>query len=157
LSPLSNQRNDEYGGTLYNRTRILKEVVQAVREEIGGSVPLQIRFSASDYHDKGLHPENIIEIVKEVQPLGVDAVHISSGGLLPISPSNVGPGYQIPYAEVITRNLNIPVIAVGLIHEKELAESILEKGQADLIAIGRPLLDNPYFTRSWLKSEIPNG
>jgi NADPH2 dehydrogenase len=148
LSPLSNQRSDQYGGSLTNRTRILKEVVQAVRVEIGENVPLQIRFSASDYQEEGIQPDDIIEIVKEIQHHGIDAVHISSGGLLPIRPSHVGPGYQVTYAETIKDHLNLPVIAVGQIHTKELAEKVIESKQADLVAIGSPLLEDPNFVKN---------
>jgi NADPH2 dehydrogenase len=150
LSPLSNHRNDQYGGSLSNRARMLKEVVQAVREEIGAKHPLQIRFSASDYHKEGLHPENIVEVIKTIEHQGVDAVHISSGGILPISPSNVGPGYQVPYAAAVKEHINVPVMAVGLIHSKELAERIVDNKEADFIAIGRPLLEDPFYAKNWL-------
>jgi NADPH2 dehydrogenase len=89
------------------------------------------------------------EVVKKLVPLGLDGIHVSSGGLLPIKPPEVYPRYQVPYANVIKQMVSIPVITVGLIHSKELAEDILVNNKADCIAIGRPLLDNPYFTETW--------
>jgi NADPH2 dehydrogenase len=152
LSPLSNQRTDEYGGSLDNRVRVLRDVLKAVREEVGPQYPVTIRVSASDYHPEGLSAEEVGEALQMLLPLGLDAVHVSSGGLLPIQPSEVYPGYQVPYAETIKKHVNVPVIAVGLLHTKELAEEILEANKADFIAIGRPLLENPYLIQEWEKS-----
>jgi NADPH2 dehydrogenase len=152
LSPISNQRTDQYGGSLDNRMRLVKEVLEAVREEIGQQVPVIIRVSASDYHPQGLQADEVGEALQALVPRGLDAVHVSSGGLLPIQPAEVYPGYQAPFAEIIKKHVDVPVIAVGLIHTKELAEGILEETKADFIAIGRPLLDNPYFLQEWEKS-----
>jgi NADPH2 dehydrogenase len=149
LSPLSNRRADEYGGTLENRVRILKEIIVAVRDEVGANYPIQIRFSADDYHQDGLRPEEIGESLAFLKPYGINAVHVSSGGLLPIPPANVYPGYQIPYAEKIKQYIDVPIISVGLIHSKALAEDILLTGKADCIAIGRPILEDPAFVSKW--------
>jgi NADPH2 dehydrogenase len=149
LSPLSNRREDEYGGSLENRVRLLREVLAAIREEVGEDYPIQIRFSAYDYHEHGLHPEDIGMAIGFLEPLGVDAIHISSGGVLPIQPDKVYPGYQVPFAEKIKQYTNLPIIAVGLIHSKDLAEEILSNKQAELIAIGRPFLDDASFITTW--------
>jgi NADPH2 dehydrogenase len=152
LSPLSNQRTDEYGGSFENRMKFVKEVLITVRKEVGNDYPVIIRVSASDYHKEGLTPEIVGEVVKLLEPLGLDAVHVSSGGLLPIGPSEVYPGYQVPYAETIKKFASVPVIAVGLIHTKEMAEDILESEKADCIAIGRPLLEDPYYVKDWISN-----
>jgi NADPH2 dehydrogenase len=131
LSPLSNKRNDDYGGPLENRVRFLKNILKAVREEVGEAFPIQIRFSASDYHEKGLIPKEIGESLKLLKPYKIDAVHVSSGGLLPIKPSSVYPGYQVPYAETIKEYTSAPIIAVGLIHTKELAEDVIATNKAN--------------------------
>jgi NADPH2 dehydrogenase len=145
LSPLSNRRTDGYGGSFEKRVRLLKEVLKSTRNEVGKDYPIIIRVSASDYHPDGLTPEMVGEAVKILEGEGLDGVHVSSGGLLPVGPSEVYPGYQVPYAEIIKKKVSIPVITVGLIHNKELAEDIIEQEKADFIAIGRPLLENPYF------------
>jgi NADPH2 dehydrogenase len=127
-------------------------VLQAVREKVGPEYPVMIRVSASDYHPQGLRAEEVGEALQMLQPQGLDAVHVSSGGLLPIQPSEVYPGYQVSYAETIKQYVNVPVIAVGLIHTRELAEEILKGNKADFIAIGRPLLENPYLVQEWENS-----
>jgi NADPH2 dehydrogenase len=149
LSPLSNQRGDQYGGTLENRVRLLKEILEGVRREVGEQYPIQIRFSASDYKEGGLDADQIGKALKILEPHGVDAVHVSSGGLLPIQPPNVYPGYQVPYAETIKKCVSVPVMAVGLIHTIELAEQVINENKADCIAIGRPLLDDPDLVQKW--------
>ncbi|AQQ54034.1 oxidoreductase [Planococcus lenghuensis] len=152
LSPLSNKREDAYGGSFENRLRILKEVLQAVRKQVGEEYPVQIRFSATDYVDGGLTPDDIGGAVNALEPFGVDAIHVSTGGLLPVKPSDVGPGYQVPHAATIKGYTEVPVIAVGLIHTQELAEEVVKSRRADCIAIGRPLLEDPDFVKNWLFS-----
>jgi NADPH2 dehydrogenase len=149
LSPLSNKRTDHYGGSLENRVRFLKEVLITTRNEVDEDYPIIIRVSASDYHPEGLTPEMVGEAVKMLESFGLDGVHVSSGGLLPLRPPEVYPGYQVTYAETIKEYVSIPVIAVGLINTKEIAADILEQGKADCIAIGRPLLEDPYFIKEW--------
>jgi NADPH2 dehydrogenase len=150
LSPLSNQRTDQYGGSLENRVRIIRETLEAVRKEVGEDYPVQIRVSASDFTEGGLYPHEVGQAVKMLVPLGLDAVHVSAGGVLPVAPSEVYPGYQAPYAETIKEYVSIPVMAVGIIHTKDLAQQIVEQGKADIIAVGRPLLEEPDFVKEWV-------
>ncbi|WP_332694179.1 oxidoreductase [Bosea sp. (in: a-proteobacteria)] len=147
LSPLSNRREDGYGGSPERRWRLLAEVIGAVRAAVGPAVPVTIRVSASDHAAGGLEPEVVAEALQALVPLGLDAVHVSSGGLLPAPPPETGPGYQVRYAEAIRRKMKVPVIAVGQIRTREQVEDILVQGRADLVAIGRPLLIYPDLSR----------
>lgn len=144
LSPLSNLRDDEYGGDFAGRLRFLLEVVEAVQKEWPEEKPLSVRLSAVDYLDGGLTVEDTIAIAAELKKRGVDLIDVSSGGLLP-TPIKTGPGYQVTYAESVRREVDIPTIAVGLISQVELAEEILLNGRADFVALGRELLRNPYW------------
>jgi len=143
-SPLSNVRNDEYGGSSDNRARFLKEVLAAVRAEVGRDYPVIVRISATDYSKGGLTPEDWVKLLKPLES-ELDAIHVSSGGLLPVRPSDVYPAYQVPHAAAIKAHFNIPVIAVGKIYNRSLADRILEDRLADCIAIGTPLLEDPDF------------
>ncbi|NLB84064.1 MAG: NADPH dehydrogenase, partial [Synergistaceae bacterium] len=143
LSPLSNVRKDRYGGSPHNRSRLLREVVGAVRSLWPGEKPLLLRVSASDYTEGGVTPEGMAEMLKESLE-GVDMVHVSSGGVTPVPPP-VYPGYQVPFAELIKRECSVPTIAVGLITTLEMVEEILGNQRADLVALGRELLRNPFF------------
>lgn len=143
LSPLTNQRTDEYGGSLENRTRFLKEILESVKSVWPKEKPLWLRVSASDYAPGGIDGEMIVQIVNRIKPL-VDLVHVSSGGLLPAAVRDY-PGYQIALSEKIRRQCGKPTITVGLITNAEMAEEILQNGRADLVALGRELLRNPYF------------
>ncbi|CAH1652629.1 MULTISPECIES: tRNA-dihydrouridine synthase [unclassified Chelatococcus] len=143
LSPLSNTRGDAYGGDLEGRSRIVADVIRAVREAVGRDVPVTIRVSASDYQEGGLTAEMIAEALTVLIPLGLDAVHVSSGGLSPEPPPNTGPGYQLGFARTIRERIEVPVIAVGNIRTAVQVEDILREGHADLVAIGRPLLVHP--------------
>lgn len=143
LSPLSNRRTDEYGGSLENRVRFLKEVLEAVRGAWPQERPLWLRVSASDYAQGGIEGDMMVRMINLIKPL-VDLVHVSSGGLLP-SPVEDYPGYQIALSEKIRRECGKPTITVGLITNEEMAEEILRNGRADLVALGRELLRNPYF------------
>jgi len=147
LSPLSNRREDGYGGSAANRLRFLAEVIQAVRAVVGPDRPVTMRVSASDHAEGGLEAEMVATALRELVPLGLDAVHVSSGGLLPMPPRETGPGYQIRYAEIIRAAIDVPVIAVGNIRSRQQVEDILTKGAADLVAIGRPLLIYPDLAR----------
>jgi NADPH2 dehydrogenase len=153
LSPLSNKRTDAYGGPLTHRVRLLQEVLAAIRNEVEADYPVQIRVSASDYVRGGLHPQEVGEAMHLLEPLQIDAVHVSSGALLPLAPLAVYPGYQVPYAAMIRRYVQIPVIAVGLIYTLEMIEQILQDHLADFVAIGRPLSDNPHFVEELLYPE----
>lgn len=153
LSPLSNRRTDEYGGSLENRIRFLREALEAIRSETGPHYPVIVRVSASDYAEGGLTPGEVAEMLTHLEEL-LDAVDVSSGGLLPVSPPATPDGYQVPYAAVIKQAVRIPVIAVGSIHTKAYAESILSDGLADFIAVGRPLLQDPDFIgKTFIKPE----
>ncbi|MBS7706575.1 tRNA-dihydrouridine synthase [Chelatococcus asaccharovorans] len=143
LSPLSNTRTDAYGGDLEGRSRIIADVIRAVREAVGRDVPVTIRVSASDYQPGGLTADRVAAALERLVPLGLDAVHVSSGGLSPEPPPNAGPGYQVGFARTIRERIKVPVIAVGNIRTKAQVEDILGEGHADLVAIGRPLLVHP--------------
>ena len=143
LSPLTNLRQDEYGGLLAHRVRFLQEVLQAVRREWPAPKPLLLRVSATDYAAGGIDVAEMAAIVNLVRG-SIDVLHVSTGGLLPIMPEQ-HPGFQVPYAESLRNACQVPVIAVGLITGAEQADAILQAQQADLIAMGRELLRNPYF------------
>lgn len=148
-SPMTNQRSDLYGGNTNNRARFLKEVLAAVRGEVGRNFPVIVRISATDYCKGGLIPEEWVRILKPMES-ELDAIHVSSGGLLPLRPNDVYPAYQVPYAAAIRSHFNIPVIAVGKIYSRSLANRILEDRLADIIAIGTPLLEDPDFAERLL-------
>lgn len=149
LSPLSNKRTDAYGGSSANRARFLQEVLRAVREEVGRDYPVIVRISATDYSDGGLIPEEWARMLKPLES-GLDAIHVSSGGLLPVQPDDVYTAYQLPHAAVLKQHFKIPVIAVGKIYTRSLADRILQDGLADIIAIGRPLLEDPDYAERLL-------
>ncbi|WP_042167966.1 NADH:flavin oxidoreductase [Paenibacillus gorillae] len=144
LSPVANRRTDAYGGSAKGRLQFVLRVATAVREAVGPDYPVQIRVSASDYDPAGLIPLQIADIVSQLEPL-IDAVHVSSGGITPIRPLDVHPGYQIPYAALLKSNTALPIIAVGGIHGKALAERVVAEQLTDFIAIGRPMLEEPDF------------
>ena len=142
LSPLTNFRRDAYGGDLTNRVRFLSEVLQAVRHEWPVPKPLLLRVSATDYAEGGIDVPAMAEVVKQIR-LAIDLLHVSSGGLLPIMPPQ-SPGFQVPYAAALRTACQIPTITVGMITSAEQAEEILQTQKADLVAMGRELLRNPY-------------
>ncbi|MGE5453938.1 MAG: NADPH dehydrogenase, partial [Methylocystaceae bacterium] len=143
LSPLTNHRPDAYGGSIKNRVRFLKEIILAIKEVWPPEKPILLRVSATDYHKDGIDVWQMVAIIKEIADL-VDMVHVSSGGLIPVG-MEVYPGYQVELAATIKRECNIPTIAVGLITNEEMVEGILGNQWADLIALGRELLRNPYW------------
>lgn len=145
LSPLSNQRQDGYGGSFDNRTRLLREVVTAVREVWPEQLPLFVRISATDWVDDGWTIEDSVALAKQLQPLGVDLLDCSSGGVIPRAPIQVGPGYQTPLAATIKAETAMPTGAVGMINSPEQADHIIRTGQADLVLIGRDELRDPYW------------
>lgn len=150
LSPLTNVRSDNYGGSSENRARFLKEVLTAIREEVGRGYPVTLRVSATDYCIGGLTPEKLVQMLKPLES-DLDAIHVSTGGLLPIQPSDIHPGYQVPHAAAIKQHFSIPIIAVGKIYTRTLANRILEDQLADCIAIGSPLLEDPDYAEGLLK------
>lgn len=147
LSPLSNFRKDEFGGSFENRIRIVLQVAQAVREVWPAPLPLFVRVSATDWKEGGWDLDQTIELTKRLKPLGVDLIDVSSGGLVPGVHIPVGPGYQVPFAEAIRKQAGIPTGAVGMITEPHQADAILKEGKADLIIMARELLRDPYWPR----------
>lgn len=143
LSPRSNMRQDEYGGSLENRTRFLQEIILAIKEVWPKEKPILLRVSADDYLDGGLNIDEMVRIANMVKG-SIDMVHVSSGGLESVS-INTYPGYQVSYSETIKKECSIPTIAVGLINEYDQVEEILSNNRADLVALGRELLRNPYW------------
>jgi 2,4-dienoyl-CoA reductase-like NADH-dependent reductase (Old Yellow Enzyme family) len=144
LSPLSNRRTDEYGGSLENRARMLLRVVEAVRAELPEATPLLVRLSCTDWTDGGVTVDDQVQVTRWLKARGVDMVDCSSGGSTPQLPP-VGPGYQVPFAEKIRRDAGIATMSVGLITTAEMAEEIVRNGRADVVALGRELLRNPYW------------
>ncbi len=145
LSPLSNQRPDQYGGSFENRTRLLREVVTAVRGVWPEPAPLFVRISATDWVDGGWDLEQSIELARRLKALGVDFIDCSSGGNAAQATIPIGPGYQAPFAERLRREAGILTGAVGLITEAAQAEQIVASGQADAVLMARELLRDPYF------------
>lgn len=147
LSPLCNHRNDGYGGSLENRARLLRETVAAVREVWPSPQPLFVRVSATDWTDGGWNIDECVELARWLNHDGVDVIDCSSGGAVPHVKIPVAPGYQVPFSARIRDKANIPTCAVGLITDARQAQAILESGEADLIAMARELLRDPYFPR----------
>ena len=145
LSPLSNQRTDEYGGPLGNRIRALCEVTWAVREAWPASCPLFVRISATDWAEDGWDEDQSVRLAQRLKPLGVDLIDCSSGGLLPHATIPAAPGYQVPFADRIRREAGIATGAVGLITEPEQANEIVASGKADLVLLAREMLRDPYW------------
>lgn len=147
LSPLSNLRDDAYGGTFDNRSRILREVVIAIREVWPERLPLWLRISATDWADGGWDIEQSIALARQLAPLGVDLVDCSSGGLVPHVRIPTGPGYQVPFAARVRREAGVASGAVGLITTAAQAEAIIANGEADVVLLAREMLRDPYFPR----------
>jgi len=145
LSPLSNQRTDEYGGSLENRARCPLRVVDAVRSVLPERLPLMVRISATDWVDEGWDLDQSIEFGRWLKERGVDMIDCSSGGSSPEQELTPEPNYQVPFAAAVRREVGIATATVGLITEPEQAEGILARGEADVISLGRELLRNPYW------------
>jgi 2,4-dienoyl-CoA reductase-like NADH-dependent reductase (Old Yellow Enzyme family) len=145
LSPLSNHRTDAYGGSFENRTRILREVVAAVRQLWPERAPLFVRISATDWVDGGWDIHQSADLARQLKGFGVDLIDCSSGGLVPQARIPVGPGYQTPFAERIRREAGILTGAVGMITSPSQAEYIVAGGQADAVLLARELLRDPYW------------
>jgi NADPH2 dehydrogenase len=148
LSPLSNKRTDEYGGSSENRYLFLREVIDAVKSVWEG--PLFVRVSAQDYHQDGLTPEDYVLFCQWMKEQGVDLIDVSSGGVAPV-PIHAYPGYQVPFSETIKHGAEIPTGAVGLITTAIQAEEILQNDRADLVFLARELLRDPYWPRTAAK------
>ena len=147
LSPLSNRREDGYGGSFANRTRLLREVVAATRAAWPDAKPLWVRISATDWVEGGWDLAQSVELCRQLAGMGVDLVDVSSGGLDPRQAIPVGPGYQVDFAARIRRESGIATGAVGQITGPEQAETILASGQADVVLLAREMLRDPYFPR----------
>jgi 2,4-dienoyl-CoA reductase-like NADH-dependent reductase (Old Yellow Enzyme family) len=143
LSPLSNRRDDEYGGSLENRMRFPLEVFDAVRAAFPADLAVSMRVSGTDWADGGWDIDQTIAFARALEARGCAAMHVSSGGLTPAQQIPVGPSYQVPLARAVKKATRMPVIAVGLITEFEQAEAIVGTGDADLIALARTILYNP--------------
>lgn len=145
LSPLSNHRDDAYGGTLENRARLLLEVVRAVRAAVGDELPVLVRFSATDWADDGWDAEQTATVAIWAREAGADFFDISSGGLVGGVRIPLGPGYQVPFAEQVGADADVPVSAVGLITTPQQADAVIREGRADAVMLGRELLRDPHF------------
>lgn len=148
LSPLTNHRTDEYGGTAENRYRVLREVIDVIRSVWDG--PLFVRISAHDYAEDGMTAEDYVDMAKWMKEQTVDLIDVSSGGVV-LANIDAFPGYQVPFSEIIKQNAQIETGAVGLITTGIQAEEILKNNRADLVFLGRELLRNPYWAYSAAK------
>jgi 2,4-dienoyl-CoA reductase-like NADH-dependent reductase (Old Yellow Enzyme family) len=143
LSPLSNLRNDAYGGSLENRMRFPLEVFDAVRAAVPQDLPVWVRISATDWVSGGWDLDSTIALSKALKDRGCAAIHVSTGGVSTQQKIPVGPGFQVPFAARIKAEVGLPTLAVGLITEAEQAEKILQDGDADAIALARTMLYDP--------------
>jgi 2,4-dienoyl-CoA reductase-like NADH-dependent reductase (Old Yellow Enzyme family) len=145
LSPLANHRTDDYGGPFENRIRLTVEVAKSIRRVWPEALPLFIRISAQDWAPGGWTLEESVELARRLKPLGVDLVDCSSGGVVPDAKIEVGPGYQVPFAETVRREAGVMTGAVGMITEPKQADEIIAKGQADIVLLARGMLRDPYW------------
>ena len=143
LSPISNQRSDEYGGSLENRLRFPLEVFDAVRAAFPAQRPVSVRLSGTDWVPGGWDIEQTVAFSRALEARGCSAINVSSGGLDPAQAIPVGPGYQVPLARAVKQAVGIPVVAVGMITDFDQAEAIVAAGDADLVALARGILYNP--------------
>lgn len=145
LSPLSNRRDDAWGGGFEGRIRLLLETIRAVREVWPERLPLWLRISATDWAEGGWDAAQSVALARRVGALGVDLVDVSTGGLVPHVKIPLGPGYQVPFAEQVRREAGIATGAVGLITTAQQAQAVIAEGRADAVLIGREFLRDPYF------------
>jgi len=145
LSPLSNQRTDEYGGFFDNRTRLLLEIVAAIQTVWPANLPLLVRLSCTDWAEGGWNEHDTVKLAGILKDKGVDLIDCSTGGLTPGIKIPLVPGYQVPFAEIVKKEAGISTGAVGLITTARQAEEILAQGKADLVIMARELLRDPYF------------
>ena len=145
LSPLSNKREDDYGGSFENRTRLCRDVLTAVRAAWPNELPVFVRISASDWVDGGWTLDESVRLAAKLKEMGVDLVDCSSGGNVPHAEIPVGPGYQVPFADRIRRDAGIMTGAVGMITSPVQADHIVRTGQADAVIMAREFLRDPYW------------
>jgi 2,4-dienoyl-CoA reductase-like NADH-dependent reductase (Old Yellow Enzyme family) len=143
LSPLANQRTDNYGGSLPNRMRFALEVFDAVRAAFPAEKPVWMRISATDWVPGGWDIEGTVALSQALKARGCAAIHVTTGGVSPQQAIKLGPGYQVPYAQRVKSSVGLPTIAVGLITEPEQAEAILQNGDADAVSLARAMLYDP--------------
>jgi 2,4-dienoyl-CoA reductase-like NADH-dependent reductase (Old Yellow Enzyme family) len=158
VSPISNKRSDEYGGSLAGRMRFPLEVASAVRAVVPAAVPFGARINGSDWATGGMTPDDAVALAKALKQVGVDYVCVSSGGIATDIKVKSSQGYQVPFAEKVRREANILARAVGLIATPHQAEAILAEGKADMVALARAMLDDPHW--GWhaalaLGAEVP--
>ena len=144
LSPLSNQRTDEYGGSFDNRSRLLLEIVDAVRAAVPDDLPLVTRLSATEWVEGGWHTADTVRLAGLLKGHGVDLLDVSTGGNVADAPIPVGPGYQVEFARAV-REAGLPTGAVGMITEPKQAEEILASGAADIVSLARAMLREPHW------------
>jgi len=157
LSPLTNKRQDEYGGSIENRARFLKEVISAIKTIWPNELPIMIRVSAEEFKKEGNHPEDLIQIINLIKDEGIDIIDVSSGGVVSDASIYPYPGYQLSYAEKIKNGTKRFTVCGGLVTTPEMAEEIVQNDRSDLVFFGRELLRNPYFplqAADKLKAEI---
>ena len=157
LSPLSNHRSDGYGGDFNGRVRFLLEAVQAVREEWPQEFPLFVRLSATEWAEGGWQVADTVQLAKRLKGLDVDVIDCTSGGNVPEQGISLFPGYQVPLAETVRREADVRTAAVGLVSEPDFAEEIIASGRADIVAVGRVALWDPYWplhAAKLLKTEL---
>lgn len=145
ISPLSNKREDEYGGSRDNRFRLILDTAAAVRAEIGNDIVLAARLSCSDWAEGGITIDDSIALSAALKTRGVDLIDCSSGGNVHDAKIAVGPGYQVPFAADVRKGADIPTAAVGMITEAQQAEDIIREGKADMVLLARALLRDPYW------------
>jgi 2,4-dienoyl-CoA reductase-like NADH-dependent reductase (Old Yellow Enzyme family) len=145
VSPLSNKRNDEYGGSLAGRMRLPLEVVRDTRAVVPRGVPLGARISGTDWVEGGLTPDDAVMLAKALKQAGLDYVDISSANITPDSRWPSDPGFNVPIAERVRRETGLPVRAVGMIVSAKQAEAIIAEGKADMVALARAFLDDPHW------------
>ncbi len=145
LSPLTNERTDEYGGDLVGRSRFLREAVAAVREVWPEHKPLFVRLSATDWADSGWSVEETVALAAGLREQGVDLIDVTSGGNVPQQRISVGPGYQVPFVQRVREQAQMPTAAVGLLTEPAQVEEVLASGGADAVFLARELLRDPHW------------
>ena len=145
LSPLSNQRTDEFGGSLENRIRLAVTAAKSMREIWPAKWPVFVRISAMDWAEGGWDLKQSVELCRRLKEIGVDLIDCSSGGLVPGAKIPTEPGYQVPFAETIRKEVGIATGAVGLITKAEDAERIVAEGKADVVLLARAMLRDPYW------------
>jgi len=145
LSPLSNERTDQWGGSFENRIRLLLEIIKAVKEVWPDDLPLFVRISATDWTEGGWTADDAVALAQVLSKEGIDLMDCSTGGNVPKAPIPVGPGYQVPFAARIKKETGMLTGAVGMINTTQQAETIISNGQADLVFMAREMLRDPYF------------